>query len=59
MLLDNGADVNAKTSDDGLTVTERMERMGGWDKWVRSEYEFIMEDVERERRRVERARGRY
>lgn len=59
VLLDNGADVNAKTSDDGLTVTERMERMGGWDKWVRSEYEFIMEDVERERRRVERARGRY
>jgi ankyrin repeat protein len=51
VLVRNGADLDLKTSDDGLTARERLQRMGGWDVWVRRETDFMFDDVERERRR--------
>ena len=57
VLVRNGADLEARTTDDELSARERMRRMGGFERWVRRESEFLIEDVEMEKRRVRELRG--
>lgn len=52
VLVRNGADLEARTGDDGLSARERMESMGGYDRWVRREDDFLIEDVKMEERRA-------
>ncbi|EUC50221.1 hypothetical protein COCMIDRAFT_82720 [Bipolaris oryzae ATCC 44560] len=58
VLVSNGADLEAKTKDDGVSARERMERMGGLERWSRREDEFLVEDVKVEERRVREMGGR-
>ncbi|USP74194.1 hypothetical protein yc1106_01468 [Curvularia clavata] len=51
VLVEHGADVEARTADDGMSAKERMERMGGEKAWAGREPDFIAEDMEREKRR--------
>jgi ankyrin repeat protein len=51
VLVGAGADMHAKTAEDGWSAQERIERMGGWVEWVRREEECMFEDVEREKER--------
>ncbi|EUC37610.1 hypothetical protein COCCADRAFT_33139 [Bipolaris zeicola 26-R-13] len=57
VLVRHGADLEAKTNDDGLSARERMRSMGGFERWARREGEFLFEDVEMEKRRVRELNG--
>ncbi|CAG5156716.1 uncharacterized protein ALTATR162_LOCUS4512 [Alternaria atra] len=45
------ANMDARTRDDGLSVKERLERFGTWEDWVNAEWEYICDDVRREKMR--------
>lgn len=57
VLVSNGADLETKTGDDGLSARERMKRMGGYVRWVRREDEFLVEDVKMEEQRARELEG--
>jgi ankyrin repeat protein len=48
-----GADMDVRTRDDGLSVTERLKRFGTWENWVNAEREYMYDDAQRERTREE------
>ncbi|KAL1791829.1 hypothetical protein ACET3X_009580 [Alternaria dauci] len=44
-----GADMEARTRDDGLSVKERLDKFGRWEDWVNLEWQYMCDDAEREK----------
>ncbi|KAI4946132.1 hypothetical protein J4E91_007575 [Alternaria rosae] len=44
-----GADMDMRTRDDELSVTERLDKFGSWENWVNTEREYMCDDAQREK----------
>jgi ankyrin repeat protein len=52
VLVDAGADLHAKTREEGLDVQERIDKLGGWREWTFGEHDVMCRDIDRENERV-------